>query len=52
MFSVQTLQHEMQEKEQILKTISKMLQNLIQSLSKEEVNQMMTVLKRDKGKVK
>lgn len=49
---VQTLHHEMEEKELVLKTMSKRLQNLIQSLSKEEIDQMMSVLKRDKGKLK
>lgn len=39
----------MEYKEESLKSISKMLQVLIQDISKEEVDQMMTVLKREKG---
>ena len=43
------LQQEIEEKEKVLKTMSKMLQNKIQNLSKDEIDQMMTVLKREKG---
>lgn len=43
------MQNEIEHKEEALKSISRMLQVLIQDVSKEEVDQMMTVLKREKG---
>lgn len=46
---LQNLQKETECKEETLKTIGKMLQNLVQDLSKDEIDQMMNSLKADKG---
>lgn len=43
------MQEEISEKDESLKNITKLLQNLIQDLNKEEVEQMVKEVKREKG---